>query len=51
MHNAATGLGLYLAQNVAVKIGIYLTANTKGKRGTELQMHFSVKNEFDKTVT
>lgn len=51
MHNAATGLGLYLAQNVAVKIGIILTADTKVKRGTEMQMHFSVKNEFDKTVT
>ena len=51
LHNAATGLGLYLAQNVAEKIGILLTVDTKVERGTEMQMHFSVKNEFDKTVT
>jgi OmpR family two-component system bacitracin resistance sensor histidine kinase BceS len=51
IHNAATGLGLYLAQTVAEKIGIMLQAQSEMGQGTTLQMTFSTENEFDKTLT
>jgi two-component system, OmpR family, bacitracin resistance sensor histidine kinase BceS len=48
IHNAATGLGLYLAQTVAEKIGITLQAQSERKQGTTLYITFSTENEFDK---
>lgn len=51
LHNAATGLGLYLAQTVATKIGIALQAQSELEQGTTLSMTFSTENEFDKTLT
>ena len=41
LHNAATGLGLYLAQTVATKIGITLQAQSEMGQGTTIQMTFS----------
>lgn len=49
LHNAATGLGLYLAQTVAEKIGIQLTVQSEVGKGTIVGMTFSIENEFDKT--
>lgn len=51
LHNAATGLGLYLAQTVATKIGIILQAQSEIGQGTTLQMTFSIENDFDKVLT
>lgn len=51
IHNAATGLGLYLAQAVAEKIGIMLQVRSEVGQGTTLQMTFSTENDFDKTLT
>lgn len=51
LHNAATGLGLYLAQQVASKIGISLTAHSEMNQGTTMKMTFSIENEFDATRT
>lgn len=51
LHNAATGLGLYLAQTVATKIGITLWAESGKEQGTTLYMIFSIENEFDKLFT
>lgn len=51
LHNAATGLGLYLAQQVASKIGITLSATSRLDEGTTMTMTFSTKNEFDATRT
>jgi len=50
IHNAATGLGLYLAQTVAEKIGIVLQAQSEMGQGTALEMTFSTENDFDKTL-
>lgn len=49
LHNAATGLGLYLAQIVAQKIGILLIADSTEGDGTTLRLTFSVENAFDAT--
>jgi len=51
LHNAATGLGLYLAQTAATKIGITLWAASEMEQGTTLYMIFSTENEFDKLLT
>ena len=51
LHNAATGLGLYLAQTVATKIGITLWAESEKETGTTIYMIFSTENEFDKLLT
>ena len=51
LHNAATGLGLYLAQTVATKIGMMLQAQSEIGQGTTLQMTFSIENDFDKVLT
>ncbi|MCM3744344.1 sensor histidine kinase [Sporosarcina luteola] len=51
LHNAATGLGLYLAQQVASKIGISLSAESVPDQGTTMNMTFSTENEFDATRT
>lgn len=49
LHNAATGLGLYLAQQVSSKIGITLSAESAPNEGTMMRMAFSTENEFDAT--
>lgn len=51
LHNAATGLGLYLAYQVASKIGISLLAQSEMNEGTTIRMTFSAENEFDATRT
>ncbi|MDN4606147.1 sensor histidine kinase [Sporosarcina highlanderae] len=51
LHNAATGLGLYLARQVAEKIGISLSAHSETDKGTTMTMTFSTENEFDATRT
>lgn len=51
LHNAATGMGLYLAQTVAGKIGLALTAQSVKGQGTIICMIFSIENDFDKTIT
>ncbi|MGN7385769.1 sensor histidine kinase [Sporosarcina sp. SAFN-015] len=51
LHNAATGLGLYLAQQVSEKIGISLLAHSEINKGTTMNMTFSTENEFDATRT
>jgi len=49
LHNAATGLGLYLAKTVADKLGISLKVDSEVGRGTAVTLVFSVENEFDRT--
>lgn len=49
LYNAATGLGLYLAQQVAMKIGILLTIHSEFGKGTTVSMTFPIENEFDAT--
>ena len=51
LHNAATGLGLYLAHQVAAKIGISLSVQSEANAGTTMIMAFSAENEFDATRT
>lgn len=51
LHNAATGLGLYLAWQVAEKIGISLTARSEVGNGTTIELAFSTENDFDATRT
>ncbi|HJF31391.1 MAG TPA: sensor histidine kinase [Sporosarcina psychrophila] len=51
LHNAATGLGLYLAKTVADKIGITLTAQSEIGQGTTIQLTFTIGNEFDSVLT
>ena len=50
IQNAATGLGLYLAQTVATKMGISLTASSPIDGGTAMAMTFPDENDFDKIV-
>lgn len=47
MHNAATGLGLYLAKTVADKLGISLTVHSGSDHGTVMRMTFSNANAFE----
>ncbi|WP_203334598.1 sensor histidine kinase [Planococcus beigongshangi] len=47
IHNAATGLGLYLAKMVADRIGVTLHVSSVPGAGTTLEMAFSLENEFD----
>lgn len=47
IHNAATGLGLYLAQTVAAKIGITLQVNSSQPQGTTMRMTFTDPNAFE----
>ena len=49
--NAATGLGLYLAQIVAIKIGISLTVESELHVGTAMQMTFTANNTFESVRT
>lgn len=51
LQNAATGLGLYLAQTVAEKIGITLTVHSETGHGTTMYMAFLTQNDFDKILT
>ncbi|WP_432363398.1 sensor histidine kinase [Sporosarcina sp. UB5] len=51
LHNAATGIGLYLAEQVASKIGISLSIASELNKGTTMIMTFSTENEFDATRT
>lgn len=50
LHNAATGLGLYLAQIVADKIGISLTVQSENGQGTAMHMLFTIENDFDSVL-
>lgn len=49
IHNAATGIGLYLAQQVAMKIGILLKIESEDGQGTTVCMTFPQENDFDAT--
>ncbi|SDD96227.1 two-component system, OmpR family, bacitracin resistance sensor histidine kinase BceS [Bhargavaea beijingensis] len=50
IHNAATGLGLYLANTVAARLGIHLSAVSKQGQGTVLTLTFPKDNEFDRIM-
>lgn len=50
IHNAATGLGLYLADTVAKRLGIQLSAGSEEGRGTVLTLTFPKDNEFDRIM-
>lgn len=47
IHNAATGLGLYLAQTVAGKIGITLHVLSGQTQGTTMRITFTDPNGFE----
>jgi OmpR family two-component system bacitracin resistance sensor histidine kinase BceS len=47
IQNAATGLGLYLAQRVAEKMGIVLEAQSDQMKGTVMRMIFTTRNDFE----
>lgn len=47
LHNAATGLGLYLAKTVSDKIGITLSADSRTGHGTKVEIAFPLENDFD----
>ncbi|MFB6366032.1 sensor histidine kinase [Paenibacillus elgii] len=47
IHNAATGLGLYLAKTAAAKIGIALAAQPGLSGGTKMRVIFTAKNDFE----
>jgi len=47
LQNAATGLGLYLAETVASKIGITLEARSVRGEGTEMDLIFSARPAFE----
>ncbi|WP_160033989.1 sensor histidine kinase [Paenibacillus sp. An7] len=47
IHNAATGLGLYLAQTVAEKIGVALDVLPGQTLGTTMRITFSDPNAFE----
>ncbi|WP_150271767.1 sensor histidine kinase [Paenibacillus tepidiphilus] len=47
IHNAATGLGLYLARTVAGKIGISLKVLPDQPQGTAMRMAFPEPNAFE----
>ncbi len=47
LHNAATGLGLYLAKTVSDKIGITLSASSRTGHGTTMEIAFPLENDFD----
>lgn len=49
LHNAATGLGLYLTKTVADKLGITLNVTSVIGQGTTVAMVFPTENDFDKT--
>lgn len=51
LHNAATGLGLYLAKNVADQLKIQLTLQSTEGVGTRVMMVFPTENDFDQVLT
>lgn len=51
IHNAATGLGLYLANTVATKMGITLTVDSQKGEGTLSEIAFPNENDFNKVLT
>lgn len=51
IHNAATGLGLYLARTVANRMGITLTVESQRGEGTTIEMAFPNENDFDRMLT
>lgn len=51
IHNAATGLGLYLAKTVAIKIGIAIIPCSENVNGTSMKIVFPTENDFDKMLT
>lgn len=50
IHNAATGLGLYLAKMVASRIGVRLFADAEVEKGMTMSVVFPTENEFDQTI-
>lgn len=50
IHNAATGLGLYLAQTVATKMGITIRAEAEKNKGTLIEITYPNANEYDKML-
>lgn len=51
LHNAATGLGLYLAETVSNKIDVQLSVHSEVGVGTRFTLTFLTKNEYDRTLT
>ncbi len=51
LQNAATGLGLYLAQTVASKLGIHLAVRSALHEGTEMDMVFASPHAFGEIRT
>ena len=51
LHNAATGLGLYLAKSVAERLKIQLLIQSTEGHGTTAIMTFPTENDFDHIVT
>lgn len=51
LHNAATGLGLYLAKNVADQLKIQLSLQSIEGVGTRVMMVFPTENDFDEVRT
>lgn len=47
IHNAATGLGLYLAKTVAERIGVTLAAQSEIGQGMSISFTFPLDNEFN----
>lgn len=50
IHNAATGLGLYLAKTVAERIGVMLAAQNEIGEGMSISFIFPLDNEFNLTL-
>lgn len=50
IHNAATGLGLYLADTVGNRIGIALSVLSEEGGGTAATLTFAKENEFDQVM-
>lgn len=51
IHNAASGLGLYLARIVADKTGMTLTATSELGKGTTIEILFPNENDYDRTIS
>ncbi|KAF9137521.1 hypothetical protein BGX30_010139 [Mortierella sp. GBA39] len=48
LHNAATGLGLYLARVVGDRIGVTLEAESAPGKGTAMRLIFTAANAYEK---
>lgn len=51
LNNAATGLGLYLAQTVSTKIDVNLSVHSEVGVGTRFTLTFLTKNKYDRTLS